>query len=58
MPESALQNGHQADLESLLRERIAAGLAGDVRSKGLAAIVEEEMLRPISDDKRPAHLSA
>lgn len=52
MPDSVPQNGHQADLESLLQERIAAGLTGDVSSKSLAAIVEEEMLSAISDDER------
>jgi hypothetical protein len=56
MQESASQPGHHADLDSLLRERIAAGLAGDVSSKSLAAIVEEEMLRPISDDGHPGQV--
>jgi hypothetical protein len=37
---------HKADLEGLLRERIAASLAGDLSSKSLAVIVEEEMLSP------------
>jgi hypothetical protein len=53
MPESASQNAHQADLESLLRERIAAGLAGDVSSRSLAAIATEETRSPIFDDGLP-----
>jgi hypothetical protein len=56
MPVFALQNGHQADLDHLLRERIAVGLAGDESSKGLAAIVEEELLSSNSDDGRPAQV--
>ena len=56
MPVFALQNGHQADLDHLLRERIAVGLAGDVSSKGFAAIVEEKLLSLISDDARPGQV--
>lgn len=53
MSDSVSQNGHQAHLDCLLQERIAAGLAGDLSSKSFAAIVEEEMLLPIPDDWRP-----
>lgn len=53
MSESASPIRHQADLESLLRERIAAGLSGEVSAKSLAAILEEEMLSPIPDDWQP-----
>lgn len=52
LPKSVSQNEYQAGLESLLQERIAAGLAGEVSSKSLAAIVKVEMLSPISDDER------
>jgi hypothetical protein len=53
MSESAPPVGHQVEFESLLRERIAAGLADEVSPKSVAAIVEEEMLSPISEDGRP-----
>jgi hypothetical protein len=53
MSESLFPNGQPTDLASLLRERIAAGLAGDVSSKSLAAIATEEMRSPNSDDGRP-----
>jgi hypothetical protein len=46
LPKSVSQNEYQASLESLLQERIAACLAGEVSSKSLAALVEEEILPP------------
>jgi len=52
MPDSASKNAHQADLDCLLRERIASGLAGALSSKSITAIVEEEMLSRIPDDER------
>jgi hypothetical protein len=42
---------YQGDLASLLRERIAVGLAGKVSSQSLAAIVEDEMCSSISDSE-------
>lgn len=57
MSKSASPVRLQADLESLLRGRIALGLAGDLSSKSLAAIVQEEMLLPIPGDGRPEQVS-
>ena len=53
---SVSPNRHQADLDRLLKERIAAGLAGDLSSKSLTDIVEEEMLSPITDDRLPGQV--
>jgi hypothetical protein len=53
LPENASPVRLKAHLESLLRKRIAAGLFGEVSSKSLAAIVEEEMLSPMPDDGCP-----
>jgi len=53
MPESWFPNEQPTDLADLLLERIAAGLAGEVSGKSVAAIVEEEMRSPIFEDGRP-----
>ncbi len=53
MYESLFSNELPTDLTNLLRERIAAGLSGEVSAKSVAAIVEEEMRSTISGDRLP-----
>ncbi|HMO76230.1 MAG TPA: antitoxin [Sphingopyxis sp.] len=51
-PATAEEDAAWQDLKTLLGERIAAGLAGEVSSKGVDAIVDEELDEELGGDRR------